>query len=346
MKNRQDKDHTVLRAAGFVPAGLVILLLSLLVRACGKEWKLPADTTCSAVLSEYSSSASTFPASSAVIVFSETTVSTVSTTVSERASSTVTSAPAAVFPTIAAPITAAPSTAAPATTSPTAVPTTTAALTTAAPTTVTPTTSAALTAAAQTTAAPTAVTPTTSAPTVHTHLFTPWTVTSPPSCTVSGTEARTCSGCGLSETRPVPAPGHDWHTETVVVREAWIEYVKIRDAWDEVLILQEPRTEEITEMHWFCEGCGMDQTVYAREHGLLDADGRWTDEGLAWDAQHAKEHALRGESDRTYSAPVVIGIIEYPAETAVLHHEEEYAPVVHPEKTAEIRKCARCGAEE
>lgn len=171
-------------------------------------------------------------------------------------------------------------------------------------------------------------------------------MTSAPSCTAAGAETRTCPVCGASETRPIPALGHDWRTEAVVIREARIEYVKTRDAWDERIPVQEAWTEEVTEMHWFCEGCGMDQTVYGREHGLLDADGRWTEDGLEWDAQHAKEHALRGESDRTYSASVVIGVIEHPAEYTVIRHDEEYSPVVIPEETAEIRKCSRCGAEE
>lgn len=339
MKDHKDKDHTVLHAAGLFPAGLIILLLSLLVRACGKEWKLPAGTTCQTVSSEYSSSASTYTTSSAIIVFSETTVSTVLPTVSEGASSAAASAPATAVPTAVIPMTAVPSTAAPATTAPAAA-LTTASLTSAAPTTAAPAT------VTPTAIAPTAIAPTTSSSTAHEHRFSPWAVTSPPSCTTDGTETRTCSACGLFETRPVPAPGHDWHTETVVVCEARIEYVKVLDAWDETITLQDAWTEEVTEMHWFCEGCGMDQTVYAREHDLLDADGRWTDEGLVWDAQHAKEHALRGESDRTYSAPVVVAVIEHPAETAVIRHDEEYAPVVIPEETAEIRKCARCGAEE
>ena len=53
--------------------------------------------------------------------------------------------------------------------------------------------------------------------TAHTHAFGEWTVTTPATCTVDGTETRTCSACGETETRAIPATGHtfgDWTVTT------------------------------------------------------------------------------------------------------------------------------------
>lgn len=41
------------------------------------------------------------------------------------------------------------------------------------------------------------------------HIFTEWVVTKEPTCTENGVETRTCSKCGESESRPIPATGHD-----------------------------------------------------------------------------------------------------------------------------------------
>lgn len=44
--------------------------------------------------------------------------------------------------------------------------------------------------------------------TAHTHAFGEWTVTTPATCTEDGAESRTCSACGETETRAIPATGH------------------------------------------------------------------------------------------------------------------------------------------
>ena len=44
---------------------------------------------------------------------------------------------------------------------------------------------------------------------VHEHSFGEWTVTTAPTCTEEGVETRTC-GCGETESRKIPALGHDW----------------------------------------------------------------------------------------------------------------------------------------
>ena len=51
--------------------------------------------------------------------------------------------------------------------------------------------------------------------TAHTHAFGEWTVTTPATCTVDGTETRTCSACGETETRTIPATGHTFGEWTV-----------------------------------------------------------------------------------------------------------------------------------
>ncbi len=361
-----ERESVVLKAAAVTPAGLILLLLALAVRGCGIGRKpagqsSEAETVCESSsstiavnLSDIPSFRTTYPDISGTIYSflspSENSAESQSAPSSAVSAASAASSVPAGLPSAAAPAasqtSASPSTssAVEAQTAPPTAAAQTAPPTTAAPT-APPTTAGAEPKTTASAAAPSSTAALPSA-TVHEHRFGPWTVTAAPSCTAAGAETRTCSVCRASETRPIPATGHDWRTETVVIREAGIEYVKTQDAWDERILLQEARTEEVTEMHWFCEGCGMDQTVYGREHGLLDADGRWTEEGLEWDAQHAKEHALRGESDRTYSAPVVIGVIEHPAEYAVIRHDEEYSPVIIPEETAEIRRCSRCGAEE
>ena len=40
------------------------------------------------------------------------------------------------------------------------------------------------------------------------HSFGEWTVTTPATCTEDGAESRTCSACGETETRAIPATGH------------------------------------------------------------------------------------------------------------------------------------------
>ena len=46
--------------------------------------------------------------------------------------------------------------------------------------------------------------------TAHEHTFGEWIVTTAPTCTQDGLEARTCSACGEVETRVIPAAGHDY----------------------------------------------------------------------------------------------------------------------------------------
>ena len=42
------------------------------------------------------------------------------------------------------------------------------------------------------------------------HVFGAWTEKTAPGCTEDGEEARVCANCGATETRPIPALGHDW----------------------------------------------------------------------------------------------------------------------------------------
>ena len=51
--------------------------------------------------------------------------------------------------------------------------------------------------------------------TAHTHAFGEWTVTTPATCTKDGVETRTCSACGETETRAIPATGHSFGEWTV-----------------------------------------------------------------------------------------------------------------------------------
>ena len=42
----------------------------------------------------------------------------------------------------------------------------------------------------------------------HTHNFSMWSVATSPSCTVQGSQTRTCSSCGFTEYSSIPAVGH------------------------------------------------------------------------------------------------------------------------------------------
>ena len=196
---------------------------------------------------------------------------------------------------------------------------------------------------------------------VHSCHYGPWQMASEPGCTSEGRELRSCS-CGRSESRTLAALGHAWHSEKVLskaawdeqvlVKEAWTEQILVKEAWEEEKLIKEAWTEEIKEIHWFCDGCGMDQTVYEKNHGLLDSNGKWTEAAGVWETNHAKEHLFKGESSRTYEAWVVVDTITHPAEYRTVHHpaeyqiiphEAEYKTVHHEAEYKEITKCSRCG---
>lgn len=50
----------------------------------------------------------------------------------------------------------------------------------------------------------------------HTHFYGGWTVTTAPTCTQPGSEKRTCSLCGCTETRTIAAKGHSWNSTVTV----------------------------------------------------------------------------------------------------------------------------------
>lgn len=52
----------------------------------------------------------------------------------------------------------------------------------------------------------------------HTHTWTDWTVTLPPTCTQAGEQERHCTGCSETETQPIPAAGHSWGEWTVTTQ--------------------------------------------------------------------------------------------------------------------------------
>ena len=185
------------------------------------------------------------------------------------------------------------------------------------------------------------VQPTTTAA-AHVHNYGAWTVAVAPSCTTKGREVRSCP-CGKQEEREIAALGHAWHTEKIKIKDAWDEKIKIQDAWDEQVLIQEAWTEEIKEVHWFCAGCGMDQDIYCMEHGFFDANGKITEAGLSWTGEHAKKHALAGESGRTYQAIVTLGTIDHPARYQQIHHDAVYINVRHEAEYKEAIKCSRCG---
>ena len=87
--------------------------------------------------------------------------------------------------------------------------------------------------------------------TAHTHEYGEWTVTTPATCTVDGVESRTCSACGETETRAIPATGHTFGAWTVTTPATCTE--------DGV----ESRT---------CSACGETETRAIPATGHVDAD--------------------------------------------------------------------------
>ena len=51
----------------------------------------------------------------------------------------------------------------------------------------------------------------------HIHSFTAWITTTMPSCTVAGSQTRTCNSCGFSEYSPIPPFGHSEITDPAII---------------------------------------------------------------------------------------------------------------------------------
>ena len=99
---------------------------------------------------------------------------------------------------------------------------------------------------ATTPAAPTV--PATPAPTLppttaHGHSYSAW-VSKEATCTEQGVKTYRCS-CGSSYTEAIPALGHAWHEESVLLKAAWDEKVKVKDAWDEKVKVKDAWDEKV-----------------------------------------------------------------------------------------------------
>ena len=77
----------------------------------------------------------------------------------------------------------------------------------------------------------------------HTHHYNRW-VSKEATCTVQGVKAYNCS-CGSSYSESIPALGHAWHEESVLLKAAWDETVKVKDAWDETVKVKDAWDEKV-----------------------------------------------------------------------------------------------------
>ena len=105
------------------------------------------------------------------------------------------------------------------------------------------------------------------------HSWGSWAVTTPATCTAAGTETRTCSRCGETETRTIAALGHDYQaviTPPTCTEQGYTTHTCSRcgnsyvdnyvgalgHAWDEGVIIQEPTETEPGLRRYTCTRCG------------------------------------------------------------------------------------------
>ncbi len=123
------------------------------------------------------------------------------------------------------------------------------------------------------------------------HDWSAWTVQTPASCEIDGVEARTCARCGETETRPIPATGHNYditvvdptctesgytlYTCTVCGYSYRDEVVEATGhSWGEWTVTKEATCEEAGEETRTCANCGETETraLEATGHNW----GEWT----------------------------------------------------------------------
>ena len=91
----------------------------------------------------------------------------------------------------------------------------------------------------------------------HTHTWGDWTVTTPATCTENGVETRACSGCGETETRVIPASGHQIvkHAATAPTgpKDGNLEYYECENCHTYYMDNEEGVRVEVEEGAWTIE---------------------------------------------------------------------------------------------
>ncbi len=124
------------------------------------------------------------------------------------------------------------------------------------------------------------------------HSFGDWQTSAEPTCTEDGVMTRSCAVCTLSETKPIPAPGHDlvhhdaqaatctepgWDAYDTCSRCDYTTYEEI-PAPGHDLVHHDAQAATCTEPGWdaydTCSRC--DYTTYAEKAALGHAWGSWT----------------------------------------------------------------------
>ena len=186
------------------------------------------------------------------------------------------------------------------------------------------------------------------------HDWSAWTVQTPASCEIDGVEARTCARCGETETRPIPATGHNYditvvdptctesgytlYTCTVCGYSYRDEVVEATGhSWGEWTVTKEATCEEAGEETRTCANCGETETR------ALEATGHnWGE----WTVTKEATCEEAGEETRTCAN---CGETETRALEATGHNWGEWT--VTKEATCEVageetRTCANCGQTE
>lgn len=148
----------------------------------------------------------------------------------------------------------------------------------------------------------------------HTHSWSAWTTKTAAGCETAGVQIRTCSGCGETETKEIPATGHhmsDWKTEKAAGCET--EGLQVRT----------------------CSGCDKKETqiIPASGHQMSD-----------WKIEKAAGCETEGQNVRTCA---VCGKKEYQTVPATGHTWGEWKITKQPtvDSTGEQESvCASCGA--
>lgn len=130
---------------------------------------------------------------------------------------------------------------------------------------------------------PTEPAPTEPKPTnpVHTHSWSAWNQSKAPTCGAEGAEVRSCSRCGVSESRSVPATGaHSWSETAPTCTEAGSKTCKVCGKSESgSTALGHDWVHHDEEGHWRdVLTCYCGQVFYSYEEWYVHSNENWSDE--------------------------------------------------------------------
>lgn len=147
------------------------------------------------------------------------------------------------------------------------------------------------------------------------HQWSAWTTIQPASCAAAGSQKRSCSVCGQSETKPIPATGHSWGNWRVI---------------------KQPNCTESGSRTRRCASCG------ATDHETLRPRHSWGE----WTAVTPATCVAKGEDSRSCS---LCGKTETREVKATGQHNyvdtEIITPATCTDRGSKKQRCTLCGKE-